>query len=299
LLVNRAATNHNPKLVEKLTQAIKRKGQFYTVYEGHSAADLVQRAHLACGLRKTVRPAPAYIQRRGKVTALVACGGDGTINLVAKVALEADLPVGVLPMGRHNNIARALYDTVESSDVIQRILQRNYRKIDTATASGQLFIGSLGVGLIPEIEHLLQEKKTPRLAFRWSQLGAKAASTVRLKKMTIAVDSFRFEARPIIFNVNLLPYSSGLLLSPTSIPDDRQAETIFNLSGDVKDMSSFVRLIYKQKYFYGNDIRLFRGRTITVRPIKGQTVYLDGELIDPPSTILEIVVGEKQLKVYC
>lgn len=299
LLVNARAANYNRKLVDKLSLAIRRKGRFYTVYQSDSVSDLVYRARLACGLRRTIRPAPEYIQRRGKVTALVACGGDGTFNLVAEVALAADLPMGALPMGRYNNIVRSLYDSVDAQTAIEKILKRDYRKIDTATVSGRLFIGSLGVGLIPEMAHLLQERKPPRFAFGWSQLGAKAASAVRVKKMTIAVDSFRFEVRPTIFNINLLPYSVGLPLSPASILDDHQAETIFNVGDNGKEMSSFVRLISKRKYFYGSDVRLYRGKTITVQPIKGQTLYLDGELIDPPSTILKVQVGEKQLKVYC
>jgi diacylglycerol kinase (ATP) len=299
LLVNAKAANHNRKLVDKLAEAIRRKGRFYTVYQSDSAADLVHRVRLACGLKRTIRPAPDYIQRRGKVTALVACGGDGTFNLVAEVALAANLPMGALPMGRYNNIVRSLYDSVDAQTAINKILNRDYRKIDTATASGRLFVGSLGVGLIPELAHLLQERKTPRFAFRWSQLGGKAASAVRVKKMTIAVDSFLFKAHPTIFNINLLPYSLGLPLNPASILDDHQAETIFNVGSNGKEMSSFVRLICKRKYFYGCDVRLYRGKAITAQPIKGQTLYLDGELIDPPSTILKVQVGEKQLKVYC
>jgi len=298
-LVNNRATNYNRKLVEKLASQIRRKGRHYTIYESDSAANLLQRARLACGLRRSARPAPPHIQRRGRVTSLVACGGDGTFNLIAGVALAADLPIGTLPMGRHNNIARGLCDSVEIDEAMRKILKRDYRKIDTATVSGRLFIGSLGLGLIPEMARLLEKRKTPWLAFRWSQLGAKATSAVQVKKMTITVDSFRFEARPTIFNVNLLPYSVGLSLSPASIPDDGRAETIFNMGDDSKDLSSFVRLIYRKKYAYGHDVRLLRGKTITVQPVKGQTVYLDGELIPPPSGVLEIQVGEKQLKVYC
>ncbi len=299
MLVNAKAANHNRKLVDKLSLSIRKKGRFYTVYQSDSAADLAHRARLACGLQRTTRPAPEYIQRRGKVTALVACGGDGTFNLVAEVALAADLPMGALPMGRYNNIVRSLYDSVDPQAAIGKILKRDYRKVDTALVSGKLLVGSLGIGLIPEIAHLLQERRTPRFAFRWSQLGTKAASAVRVKKMTIAIDSFRFEVRPTILNVNLLPYTVGLPLSPASILDDHQAETIFNVGEEGKEMSSFVRLIRKRKYLFGSNVRLYRGKTITVQPVKGQMVYLDGELIDPPSTVLEVQVGEKQLMVYC
>lgn len=299
LLVNSKAANYNPKLVDRLTMSIRRMGGFYSVFESDSAVDLMHKAQLACGLKRRFHPLPAHIQRRGKVTSLVACGGDGMFNLVAGLALTADLPVGVLPMGRFNNIARSLYDSVDAEVAAKKIVKRDYRRIDTATVSGQLFVGSLGVGFIPEIARLLEGEKTPRFGFRWSQLGTKAASAARWKKMTIKIDSFRFDLRPIIFNVNLLPYSIGLPLSPASIFDDRQAETILDVGDNTKDLSSFVRLIYKKKYVYGSDVRLFRGRTITFQPIRGQTVYLDGELVNLSSNAVEVQVGEKQLKVFC
>jgi len=299
LLVNTQAANYNPIVIKRLMTSIRRKGGAYTIHESDSAAVLVERAQLDCGLRRRFRRLPPYMQRRGKVTSIVACGGDGTFNLAAGVALAADLPVGVVPMGRFNNIARSLYDSVEAEPAIQKIVKRGYQWIDTATVSGRFVIGSFGIGFIPQIARLLEGRKTPKFGFRWSQLGAKAASTVPRKKMIIKVDSFRFEVRPTIFNINLLPYSAGLPLSPASIFDDRQIEVVFDVGDNTEHLSSFVRLIYKRKYAYGSDVRLFRGKTISFQPIKRQVAYLDGELINLQSNIVEVNVGEKQLKVFC
>lgn len=299
VLVHTGAANYDRKQVEKFVASVRRRGSYYTIYESDSADELVHRARLACGLKRSYRPLPDYLQRRGKVTSLVACGGDGTVNLAAGVALEGDLPVGILPLGRFNNVARSLYDSVEPEIAIEKILKRNYRRVDTAFAGKRLFIGSLGVGLIPQMAHLLEGKKLPRFGFRWAQLGAKAISTARMNKMTIKVDSFRFEVHPVMFNINLLPYSVGLPLSPASIFDDQHGEAIFDVGNNTKDLSSFVRLIYKKKYVYGSDVRLFRGKTITFQPVRGRTIYLDGELIKLPLNVIEVQIGQKQLKVFC
>ncbi|MFQ6007755.1 MAG: diacylglycerol/lipid kinase family protein [Candidatus Zixiibacteriota bacterium] len=299
LLVNKVATNHDPTLVTKLTSAIRKKGGFYTIYESDSASELIQKAEIACRLKWRSRPLPDYLQQRGPITALVACGGDGTFNLAAQAALAAELPVGVLPMGRFNNIARSLLEPFDMETAIQKILQRAYRRIDTASVAGRLVVGSIGVGFIPEIARLLQGKKLPKFAFRWSQLGAQAATAAQAKKVVLKIDSFRFELRPTILNINLLPYSVGLRLSPVSIFDDRRAETIFDVGRNAKDFSSFVRLIYKEKYVYGEGIRLFRGGTVTFQTAKGQTAYLDGEFVDLQANIVEVQVNEKQLKVFC
>jgi diacylglycerol kinase (ATP) len=299
LLVNKAAANHDPKMVTKLASAIRKKGSFYTIYESDSASELIHKAEIACRLKWRNRPLPDYIQQRGSITALVACGGDGTFNLAAQVALAAELPIGVLPMGRFNNIARSLLEPFDMEVAAQKILKRAYRHIDTASVAGRLVVGSIGVGFIPEMARLLQDRKTPKFAFRWSQLGAQAASAAKAKKMVIKIDSFRFELRPTILNINLLPYSVGLRLSPVSIFDDRRAEAIFDVGHNTKDFSSFVRLIYKGKYVYGKEVRLFRGGTVTFQSAKNQTAYLDGELVDLPTNTVEVQVSEKQLKAFC
>jgi diacylglycerol kinase family enzyme len=299
LLVNRRAAAYNPRPIKELITAIRNAGWYFTIYESESVEELAQKAQVACGVKRRHRQLPEYLQQRGKVTALVACGGDGTVNLAAGIALAADLPLGVLPMGRFNNIARSLYDSVDTGDIIELIIKRGYRRIDTATVSGRLVVGSLGVGLIPAMAHLLQEKKIPRFGFLWSQLSAKAASQVRMKKMVIKVDSFRFELRPTLFNINLLTYSVGLPLSPVSVFDDRQVETIFDIGRNGKELSTLVRQVWKKKYVYGSEVRMFRGKTVTFQPVKGQTVYIDGELVELPSNTAELQLSEKQLKVFC
>ncbi len=299
LLVNPKATGFQARLVERLTEAIHRNGRYYTVFEAPSATELVRRAQLACGLVKSARPAPVPIQRRGPVTALVACGGDGTINLVAQVALRAGIPVGILPMGKHNNIARALYRTVDTDGAIASIMQRDYRTIDTATASGRLFIGSLGLGLIPALARMLENRAAPRFAFGWSQLVSQAQSGLALRRVTITIDAFSFHCRPSFLSINLLSHAIGLPFSPVSIANDHQVETIFDVRDGGVDLAGFVRLVRRGKHCFGGDIRLYRGRQVTVRPIKGQQLYLDGDVIEARSNALEVSLNEQPLKIFC
>jgi diacylglycerol kinase family enzyme len=228
----------------------------------------------------------------------VACGGDGTFNLVARAALRADIPVGCLPLGRFNNIARSLNPTADPDKAIEKIISRGYRTIDTATAAGLPFFGSVGLGFVAKLLEQLQKQDVPRLSFGWSQLGARAASEVRLKRTILKVDAFRFEIRPIILSINLLSYSAGLPLTPASIPDDGLAEVVFDQGNNAGSFSAFTRLTLRKKYLYGDDVRLYRGRAITCQSVKGSTLYLDGELIELPDDTLEIRISDKKLHVF-
>jgi diacylglycerol kinase (ATP) len=233
------------------------------------------------------------------VTSLVACGGDGTVNLVARVAVKANLPMGILPMGGLNNIAVSLYGSDDPDLAIARAVGRNYRKIDTALAAGQMFIGSVGIGFACQMTELLAGRKRPRFCLGWSNLAAKAAAGVDPKTITMKIDAFRFEAHPTLLNVNLLCYSFGLPVSPVSVADDGTAEVIFNLGLDSEPLSTFARQVCRKKYIYGSSVKLFRGKEVSFEPARGTRLCYDGEIMDLTCDRLDISVGTTQLKVFC
>lgn len=299
VLLNPKAARYDRKTVDEFIRQVRNTGGHYTVSEPRDAMELYRQARQAVGLQKRSRYFAESTTRRGPITALVACGGDGTFNLVARPALEADLPVGLIPMGDKNNIARSLLGSTNTDEAARKIISGNFRKIDSATASGQTFFGSIGIGFIAQLASLLEHRPTPRFGVGWARLGAQAAAEVPMEDSIIKVDAFRFEVHPLIFNVNLLTWSAGLPLSPVSVPDDAQAEVIFDHGDQMGSLGQFVRQIAARKYLYGDAIRLYRGTTITVQPVHGRRLYLDGELIEIPHNVLEVQIGQRQVKVFC
>jgi len=299
LLVNPKATNYSQRSVKQLIGAIRRTGSAYTVIETRDATDLTEMARIAARLKRDKRSSMFQTATRGKVTALIACGGDGTFNLVARAATEADMPVGVLPMGRYNSIARSLVNSIDITCATKIILGKAYARIDTATVLGQFVVGSVGVGFVPELMARLEGRTLPRFGLGWKKLGSEAGAAADLASQTIRVDSFRFELQPRMVHVNLLRHTLGLNFSPASIPDDGKAEVVFDVDSSEKDFSDFARQVFKGEQLYGNKLRQFRGSVISFQPVKGQTLFIDGELIPLPVNVVEIKVHEKKLKVYC
>ncbi len=73
----------------------------------------LQAVGITIGERMTVRdmdiarPRGASWRRRG-YAAVVAAGGDGTIGAAVSQIAESDLPLGILPLGTSNDVARSL-----------------------------------------------------------------------------------------------------------------------------------------------------------------------------------------------
>lgn len=299
IAVNKNAAEHSDRVVRRLTGVIRREGGFYSIIEPESREDLVARAREYCRLVKPDRPFPPPVAKRGNVTSIIAAGGDGTVNAAATVAVEADLPMGILPMGRTNNIAHSLCAHGDLRNAINAITARKYRPIDVIRLGDRIVVGSLSLGLIPRVACELQGRKMPRFSFRLASLVAKAAGATERVKLVAKVDSFRFDIDSKVFTINLLAYAMGLRLSPASVPDDNLGEIIFDVECSDKELGQYIRDVYKDRYVYGSAVRLYRGTHISFNPGKGQTALLDGDMIDLPEADYNLQVGAVKLKLFC
>jgi diacylglycerol kinase family enzyme len=175
----------------------------------------------------------------------------------------------------------------------------NYKKIDVGQAADQPFFVSVGLGFVPQLAEEIKDGSLPRFGFGWSQLGGKVAAQVKMIKTVIKIDAFKFEAEPILLNIHLMPYAAALPFSTASLTDDGEAEVIFDLGNKMGEFSTITRLIQKNKFLYGSDVRMYRGKSISVHPVRGRIVYLDGELIPLPTNTLSIKTGDKQIRAFC
>ena len=112
-----------------------------------------------------------YTQRRGHAISLaseaskngvdyvVAVGGDGTINEVARGLLNSDTPMGILPRGSGNGLARHLGIPVTLTDAIDNLFHHKVMKIDTLSINDKLSLNVSGIGFDGHVANLFANKK--------------------------------------------------------------------------------------------------------------------------------------------
>ncbi len=87
--------------------------------------------------------------------AVLACGGDGTINEAAQGLVGTEVALGVLPGGSTNVLARSLgvpMDPVEATAyVASRIRSGSVRRINVGRTNSRYFLFSTGMGLDAEV----------------------------------------------------------------------------------------------------------------------------------------------------
>lgn len=84
---------------------------------------------------------------------LVAIGGDGTVNTVAKRATAQDKLLSVIPKGSGDGLARFLGIPREVNAAIDLVFHGKTITIDTAEVDGHFFINVAGAGFEAEVAH--------------------------------------------------------------------------------------------------------------------------------------------------
>ena len=87
----------------------------------------------------------------GRTEIVLACGGDGTVRAVAEALVGSGIPLGVIPAGTGNLLARNLGIPEETEDALEVALEGTNRILDVGEANGEVFAVMAGIGFDAEI----------------------------------------------------------------------------------------------------------------------------------------------------
>jgi YegS/Rv2252/BmrU family lipid kinase len=264
LLVNHHARNGGAGLEEAL--AILRGG----------GAEVVEHA---CLEGQTV--ADAILSRLAEgFTGIVIGGGDGTLNAAAPALLKAELPLGILPLGTANDLARSLGIGPDLTTAARVIAAGHRRRIDLGEVNGTLFFNVASIGFSAELAQGLGAAAKKR----WGKLGYAIAAFRLLRrarpfKAWIAHDGRIHKVRTIQISVgNGRHYGGGMTVATNAAPDDGKLD-IYSL-----EVSHWWRLLallpYLRRGTHGQwrDVRTFTTLGCSVATRRPMPVNTDGEL---------------------
>lgn len=108
-----------------------------------------------------------------KVDYVIAVGGDGTVNEVARTLIGSNTTLGIIPLGSGNGLARDLQIPITIQKAIEVIKEENAISIDYGIANGRVFFCTCGVGFDALVsERAAKEKKRGSLMYFKTMLEA-------------------------------------------------------------------------------------------------------------------------------
>ncbi|MFT4100907.1 MAG: diacylglycerol kinase family protein [Burkholderiaceae bacterium] len=95
--------------------------------------------------------AEAVRRAKAGAGAVVAAGGDGTINTVAARAIAEALPFGVLPQGTFNYFSRVWGIPSDPADAVRALLRARLRPAQAGLLNERVFLVNASIGLYPQL----------------------------------------------------------------------------------------------------------------------------------------------------
>ena len=131
----------------------------------------------------------AATQAKATHTAVVAVGGDGTINTVAQAAHAMGCAMGVVPQGTFNYFARTHGIPSDPAEAVQLLLSCRPLPVQVAAVNDRVFLVNASLGLYPE---LLEEREAYKARFgrsRWVAFWAASATLLRAqRKLRLSIE---------------------------------------------------------------------------------------------------------------
>ncbi|MFA7428882.1 MAG: lipid kinase [Rhodospirillaceae bacterium] len=226
---------------------------------------------------------------------VVVGGGDGTLNGVIEAVLASGLPLGILPTGTANDLARGLGIPVDPVEACRIIARGHTRPIDLGCVNGKHFFNVASLGASVEIARSMQQRRDRNA--RWGVLSYPLAMLTAIRRCRpfrahMQVDGHAQDVWSYQIAVgNGRFYGGGMTVAEDAKLDDGSLD-LYSL----KVRSFWQILLHFPAFRAGRHaawrgVVHLRGRVITVRTSRSMPVNTDGELTTRTPAVFTVLPG--------
>jgi diacylglycerol kinase family enzyme len=233
----RATILHNPKAGE---------GE----YSKKKLLSLLRKSGIECSYSSTKKEGWEKIEA-AKADLIVLAGGDGTVRKVARALLDKKVPIGLIPMGTANNIARTLGITGTVQEIIESWDRNQTKKYDVGRIYGLkkagFFLEGFGYGVFPRL--MREMKKHEDRLTKSPEENLKVALEVlhdiilscKARYCKITIDGADHSGKFLLVEVmNTQSIGPNLNLAPFADPGDGSLEVILISERQREEFAAYV-----------------------------------------------------------
>jgi YegS/Rv2252/BmrU family lipid kinase len=217
----------------------------------------------------------------------VVVSGDGLLGAVGGAMAGSETPLGLIPGGRGNDLARALGIPSEPEDAVDVVLAGETRTIDVGEANGKRFLGIVSVGFDSECNRLANE--TSFIRGNWVYAYSMVRTLIGWKpaRFTLAVGDERKRLTGYFVDVaNNSVYGGGMYIAPEAKLDDGEFDVVSIGEGGKLRFLFGLRDVLKGEHLGKDEVSIFRTPRLELDASRPFPVYADGDhLTDLPVSL--------------
>lgn len=225
---------------------------------------------------------------------IIAIGGDGTINKVASALIKTDIPLGIIPMGSGNGLARHLGIPMDPSEALNKALTGHKIKIDACAIDNNLFFCTAGIGFDAMVAETFDNRKKRGII---NYIIAVIISLFKYEPIEIELESGKKEKIFLMTFANANQYGNNAFISPQSNIQDAQFEIIkIKNNNPIKLLMISLRLFMKNLHKL-KTVEIVSSNKTTIKYNAGGPLHIDGESIKTKNPNLQVDILPAALNV--
>lgn len=232
---------------------------------------------------------------------VVAAGGDGTLNAVAAKLMGTDIPMGILPLGTFNYVARLLDIPLDLLKAAEVIATGTIREVHVAQINQHIYLNNASLGLYPLFiqKRELYNRYLGRFAFNayTSALDVLIRDRKELK-LEVEIDGQTYPVKtPLIFFGNNQLQLADMKLRIAECAEKGRVAGVVVAKSDKRTLFKTLWQLIKGNLEHASDVYSFSANSVSIHSKRKKlTVALDGEIVEmqPP---LHISVRKNALKI--
>ncbi|MGE5658017.1 MAG: lipid kinase [Actinomycetota bacterium] len=216
-----------------------------------------------------------------QVDLVIIGGGDGTLNAAIEALIDTQLPLGILPLGTANDLARTLGIPLSLPEACQVIATGQVRQIDLGWVNGKHFFNVASLGLSVQItQRLTQQAKRRWGIFAYAFTALQVLWQARLFRAEIRVDGgppIRVKTIQIAVG-NGRYYGGGMTVAEDAAIDDQRLDLYSLERKHWWEIIALLPAMRRGEHAKLQGVQALHGTEIEIYTSKKREINTDGEI---------------------
>jgi YegS/Rv2252/BmrU family lipid kinase len=217
----------------------------------------------------------------------VVVSGDGMVGQIGGALAGGEVPMGVIPGGRGNDLARVLGIPTEVSHAVDVLAAGSTRAIDVGEVNRRRFLGIASCGFDSEANQIANQARLVKgnLVYLYAALRALAAWKPARFEVVLDGDPHHFTGYSVAA-ANNKAFGGGMFIAPDAQLDDGRLDVVW--VAEVAKLRYLANLpkVFKGRHVDREEVTVLRAAEVAISADRQFAVYADGDhLADLPATI--------------
>lgn len=209
---------------------------------------------------------------------IIAAGGDGTINLLASILRGSDIPLGIIPIGSANGMAKELNIPSRIEAALEICQKGKTKAIDLIQINGKNCIHLADVGLNARVVKRF-EKDPQRGLVTYARHLFGEMFLLKVYTFTILIDEARIKRKAVSLTfANASKYGTGAVINPEGKLNDGKFELVIIKPFPGIKLLSIAWKMFTNQLHTSDYVEIISCRRAQVISNKKTTLQIDGEI---------------------